>query len=430
MSVRASRGSRKRLDVRLPGLAFRPDEIRQELNGLVAADAKLDDDPRVHRGALADAQLRILAVVGLELHLSLEDVEGLGPPVRVRRGAPVHVHRDVAERVDELLVRRRSAQVVRLVRDSVAGVGQRHGPLSDRAQRHEVPELIVVCGVDVIELADDRRDPCGRALVDEGGPLAVLPRELMAALVGVHKAGPVRVRERRPLLLAHFDEGHVRHAPEHLRRGGFAKLDVLADPDELRLLQWRRALARAQDRVVRRSSRTARDEEQRGEQGQEALHRFRLTRAAARPQTTSAPLTAAQTTLSATLSASIRTSEGKKRPGSGRTSRPRYVKSAPAFPLSRMSTARSYRRPGSIAKTSVTNADHATVAPRSAKSAGRARAALRIVSNPHATAAARSGTVERRYREGGEPAAPPYAMSAMYANDRSAPSASAASSPP
>src|SRR2546425_12451651 len=100
MGVPASRASRKGLDVRLPGLAFRPDEIRQDLNGLVAHDAKLHDHPRVHRGALADAQLRILAIVGLELHLSLEDLEGLRAPVRVRRGAPVRVHRDVAGRVE------------------------------------------------------------------------------------------------------------------------------------------------------------------------------------------------------------------------------------------------------------------------------------------------------------------------------------------
>src|SRR5439155_11697246 len=167
------------------------------------------------------------------------------------------------------------------------------------------------------------------------------------------------------------------------------ELLVLPGPDVVGDRERRPTLPGTEERVVRRAPRARGSEKHGGKQREEAPHVLRLPCAARRPQRTSAPLTATHTTLSATLSTSIRTSEGKKRPGSGRTRRPRYVKSAPAFPLSRMSTARSYRKPGSIAKTRVTNADHATVAPRSAKSAGRARDASRLVSIPPATAARR-----------------------------------------
>src|SRR5947209_5121442 len=100
----ATRASRARLHVRLPGVAFRRDEVREDLHRLVPDDLELHDDAGIHKRALTDAELRLPAFVRLELHFALEDIERFGAAVRVRGRAAARVHRDVAEQVDEFPV--------------------------------------------------------------------------------------------------------------------------------------------------------------------------------------------------------------------------------------------------------------------------------------------------------------------------------------
>src|SRR2546428_163800 len=73
--------------------------------------------------------------------------------------------------------------------------------------------------------------------------------------VGVDEPGDVVVRDPRLLRLLDLDERGVRDAPKGLRGRDLAELLELPDPNVFGDREWRRALARAKERVVRRAPR-------------------------------------------------------------------------------------------------------------------------------------------------------------------------------
>src|SRR5207245_8309878 len=72
------------LEVVLPGRAFGGDEVREDLDRLVAHDKQLHDDSGVDRSALSRCNLPVHAPAHGEVDGALDHVEGFGAAVRVR----------------------------------------------------------------------------------------------------------------------------------------------------------------------------------------------------------------------------------------------------------------------------------------------------------------------------------------------------------
>ena len=93
----------------------------------------------------------------------------------------------------ELLHRRGRAQILRLVGDPIGRVGQLRASLADRAQGDEVPALVLIARVPVLEVR--AVGPDGLSLLDDEDPLAVVPGEIVRPLVGVDESRAVLIDE-------------------------------------------------------------------------------------------------------------------------------------------------------------------------------------------------------------------------------------------